>query len=229
MGDARAVAALDAISHSNTAFSVDLYKVLGNEPGNLFFSPLSIQVVLALVYFGAKGNTAKELQRGLHLPSDKMITDNGINALMHRLNVDLQIKPAPSPRCSHGHDLAVAFQFSSGPLLRGRFAYPSDSLGMGSMFDAGGANLSGIGDRHLLVSKVIHKAFIEVNERGTEAAAATRMKNAKFIPDVSVLVGGGLGGFPPIVFKADHPYTFFIVDDFTKTVLFAGRLASPSM
>ena len=81
------------------------------------------------------------------------------------------------------------------------------------------ADFSGIakGDR-LKLSDVFHKAYVEVNEKGTEAAAATG----------GVMVPTSAG--PPIrmeVFRADHPFFFVIRENGTGSLLFAGRLVSP--
>ena len=81
------------------------------------------------------------------------------------------------------------------------------------------ADFSGVakGDR-LQLSDVFHKAYVEVNEKGTEAAAATGM----------VMVPTSAG--PPIqreVFRADHPFFFVIRENGTGSLLFAGRLANP--
>jgi serpin B len=80
------------------------------------------------------------------------------------------------------------------------------------------ADFSGIGDEPLKISEVVHKAFVEVNEEGTEAAAATGvvgMRCASVMPT------------QPKVFKADHPFLFFIRDRKTNTVLFSGRVLDP--
>uniref|UniRef100_A0AAV2LD39 Serpin B6 n=1 Tax=Knipowitschia caucasica TaxID=637954 RepID=A0AAV2LD39_KNICA len=62
--------------------------------------------------------------------------------------------------------------------------------------------------------KVIHKAFVEVNEEGTEAAAATvEIKKCNV--------------YPAATFIADHPFLFFIRHNATNSVLFAGRYCSP--
>jgi serpin B len=69
------------------------------------------------------------------------------------------------------------------------------------------------------VDAVIHKAHVDVNEKGTEAAAATavamQLESARRpLP-------------PPPVFRADHPFVFFIRDNRTGSLLFAGRLTDP--
>ncbi|CAM4696637.1 unnamed protein product [Leuciscus chuanchicus] len=90
------------------------------------------------------------------------------------------------------------------------------SMGMEDVFDMQKVNLSGMSSNNdLVVSKVIHKAFVEVNEEGTEAAAATGavvMTRCLIIPQV---------------FNADHPFLFFIRHNPTKTILFYGRFCSP--
>ena len=65
----------------------------------------------------------------------------------------------------------------------------------------------------LVVSKVVHKAFVEVNEEGTEAAAATAA-----VIDNQLTQG---------TFIADHPFLFFIRHNPSMSILFAGRFCSP--
>ncbi|XP_056099249.1 leukocyte elastase inhibitor-like isoform X1 [Rhinichthys klamathensis goyatoka] len=90
------------------------------------------------------------------------------------------------------------------------------SMGMEDVFDETKVNLSGMSSNNdLVVSKVIHKAFVEVNEEGTEAAAAT-----------SVVVKLECCIIPQ-VFNADHPFLFFIRHNPTKSILFYGRFCSP--
>src|SRR5262249_9005702 len=83
---------------------------------------------------------------------------------------------------------------------------------------SGQADFSGISEEPLQISEVIHKAFVEVNEEGTEAAAAT---------GVSMGLCAVRPATEPIVFKADHPFLFFIKDRDTNAVLFAGRVLDP--
>jgi serpin B len=82
------------------------------------------------------------------------------------------------------------------------------------------ADFSGIGDEALAISEVIHKAFVEVNEEGTEAAAATAV--------VMRAAGAVMPTRDPKVFKADHPFLFFIRDTNTSAVLFSGRVHDPA-
>ena len=91
-------------------------------------------------------------------------------------------------------------------------------LGMPVAFKPGAADFSGItGTRELAISAVVHKAFVEVEERGTEAAAAT-----------GVVIGRMAAiAQPPVVFRADHPFFFLIRDTSTGTILFLGRLVRP--
>jgi len=79
------------------------------------------------------------------------------------------------------------------------------------------ADFSGMdGTKNLFISNVIHQAFVEVNEEGTEAAAAT-----------AVVVG--VTARPQYrVFHADHPFIFIIQDKETGNILFLGRLKNPA-
>jgi len=91
-------------------------------------------------------------------------------------------------------------------------------MGMEDAFDENKADFSGINGRKndLYISKVIHKAFVEVNEEGTEAAAATAV-----ILDTKALI-------EELVFKADHPFIFFIRDKEAGSILFMGRVMDPN-
>ncbi|XP_049854740.1 leukocyte elastase inhibitor-like [Schistocerca gregaria] len=375
--------ALQNISQANNVFTFDMYKVLAAEPGNLFFSPISIQVILALTFLGAKGNTAKQIARGLRLPEDRAVVEDGVGAVMNRLqdSNDVLLDIANRIFLKEGYGIKEGFnqsaiRFKAGveevdflqePQARKiindwvesktnnkikdiippdvlnndtrmvlvnaiyfkgewlkkfekRDTYPlpfrsavgsaknvdmmfqveelkykeiSDlncqvlllpykgerlsmmiflprevnglanleeklasfslqdtinnmhesnvhvylpkfkmeyskqlndaltRLGMVDMFDDYAANFTGITDEERLkVDKVLHKAFVEVNEKGTEAAAATAVL-------VAVPASLQIGGPQPIIFKADHPFLFLILDQRTKTVLFAGRYVDP--
>ncbi|MBN2715476.1 MAG: serpin family protein [Deltaproteobacteria bacterium] len=93
-----------------------------------------------------------------------------------------------------------------------------EALGMEAPFSSD-ADFSGMtGNRELLIGNVIHKAFIKVNEDGTEAAAATAV----------IMDGNGapLDEPDPIVVQFNRPFFFVIRDNPTNTVLFAGRLVT---
>lgn len=88
------------------------------------------------------------------------------------------------------------------------------SMGMPDAFGAG-ADFSGMtGSRELFIGAVVHKAFVEVNEEGTEAAAASAAIMTKSIPMVRE-------------FHADHPFLFLIKENRTGRVLFMGRVLDP--
>jgi serpin B len=92
-------------------------------------------------------------------------------------------------------------------------------MGMKQAFTAQ-ADFSGINGRtDLSISDVIHKAFVTVDETGTEAAAATAV----------IMHGLAMIREPlPVTFTADHPFVYLIVDDQSHAILFAGRLCDPS-
>ena len=89
-------------------------------------------------------------------------------------------------------------------------------MGMADAFD-GRADFSGMtGSRDLWISEVVHKAFVSVDEDGTEAAAATAV----------VMLESGPGK-EPIAVTVDRPFIFLIRDTGTGTVLFLGRVSNP--
>jgi serpin B len=92
------------------------------------------------------------------------------------------------------------------------------SIGMPTAF-SGGADFSGItGNRDLYIAAVIHQAYVEVDEEGTEAAAATAvvMKETVIGP-----------GAEPVIFNADHPFVFVIQQKSTGNILFMGKVVNP--
>lgn len=83
------------------------------------------------------------------------------------------------------------------------------------------ADFSGMtGGKDLLISLALHKAFVEVDEKGTEAAAATAVLMAP-----TAMPPGETE--PPAVFRADHPFLFLIRDQRSGSILFLGRLTNP--
>jgi serpin B len=94
------------------------------------------------------------------------------------------------------------------------------AMGMKSAFNAGLADFSGMtGNKEFHIWAVVHKAFVDVNEEGTEAAAATA-------------VTLGVTAIRPVertipVFRADHPFLFLIRDNESGSMLFMGRVMNP--
>jgi serpin B len=87
---------------------------------------------------------------------------------------------------------------------------------MGMPHAFAGADFSGMtGKKDLFISKVIHKAFVDVNEEGTEAAAAT-----------AVVMERGVSR--TLLFRADHPFVFLIRENKTGSILFIGRIVDPT-
>nr|XP_060630710.1 serpin B4-like [Anolis sagrei ordinatus] len=92
------------------------------------------------------------------------------------------------------------------------------AMGMTDVFLQGKADLSGMSknqNRDLVVSKVTHKAYVDVNEEGTEAAAGT---GVEVVPKHAVILPE---------FKADRPFIFLIEDSETESIMFIGRCSSP--
>ena len=107
------------------------------------------------------------------------------------------------------------FTLTSGYDLRGYL----EEAGMPDVFDPAAADLSGIADAgplNIYVTKAAHDTFLDVHEKGTEAAATTTI--------VSSLVGLP---DPPVYFAADRPFIFAILDDASGVILFMGRLSEP--
>jgi serpin B len=94
-------------------------------------------------------------------------------------------------------------------------------MGMPDAFDDR-ADFSGMdGSNNLYISGVFHRSWCEVTEDGTEAAATTATAlSARSTVESSPP--------PPPIFRADHPFVFFIRDTRSGSILFLGRLANPS-
>ena len=143
-----------------------------------------------------------ERQNGLAGVHDKLAGVN-INKLFQENQSNIKVKvKMPKFKISHSASL-------SDYLL---------NLGIKDMFAEGVADFSGIdGTRNLHVSFIQQKVFIEVNEEGSEAAAATGMgMMMRSMP------------LPPEEFTMDHPFIFYIRDKLTGMLLFEGRISDPT-
>ena len=90
------------------------------------------------------------------------------------------------------------------------------SLGMERPFTAG-ADFSGLSDGGLFIGAAVHEAFLEVNEQGTEAAAATAVVMTRSQPRIRATV------------KADRPFFFLIFHQPSKATLFMGQVVDPTL
>lgn len=133
---------------------------------------------------------------------EDMLTNESLNALLSKMKTTEIIVYLPKFKMTWG-----TFSLKDSLI----------ALGMRDAFDFEGmANFSGInGKGGIWISDVLHKAFVEVNEEGTEAAAATGVVMMLGIPDVPV-------------FRADHPFIFIIKDNRTGSILFMGRVMNPT-
>ncbi|XP_031196585.1 serpin B4-like [Mastomys coucha] len=93
---------------------------------------------------------------------------------------------------------------------------PLKHMGMVDAFDPQKANFSGTSSTQgLVVSKLIHKSFVEVNEEGTEAAAATGVESRLLSAPVFQY------------FSCNHPFLFIVKQNKTNSILFFGKMSSP--
>ncbi|KAJ7420472.1 Leukocyte elastase inhibitor [Willisornis vidua] len=163
--------------------------------------------VLELPYKG------RELSMIILLPDDIEDDSTGLQKLEKQLTLE-KLQEWTCPDRLYATDVNVRlpkFKLEESYDLKPHLA----AMGLLDVFDSGKADLSGMsGARDLFLSQVVHKAFVEVNEEGTEAAAAT----------------AGIAMLCMVIeedFNADHPFLFFIRHNPTQTILFLGRYASP--
>ncbi|XP_005526514.2 PREDICTED: leukocyte elastase inhibitor isoform X1 [Pseudopodoces humilis] len=174
---------------------------------NFGYIPEEKICVLELPYDG------KELSMFILLPRDTEEDSTGLQKMEKRLTLEM-LQDWTCPENLYYTDVHVRLPKFK---LEESYDLKSDLVAMGllDVFDSGKADLSGMsGARDLFLSTVVHKAFVEVNEEGTEAAAAT----------------AGIAMLCMVVeedFNADHPFLFFIRHNPTQSILFLGRYASP--
>jgi len=138
---------------------------------------------------------------------------DGINEFEKSLNNETYLKTLKS-LLPNDIDLYI-------PKFTTKFDFKLDSalknMGMPIAFDASKADFSGMtGRKDLYISHVLHQAYINVNESGTEATAAT-----------AVIMNMTSALMYPKVFKADHSFIYLIKDNATGSILFMGKIMNP--
>jgi len=138
---------------------------------------------------------------------------DGLAELEHRLTVENLEKWTNQLRKQEVSIFLPKFSMTSQFQLGKTLA----SMGMPDAFNMS-ADFSGMdGTKNLFISAVIHKAFVAVDEEGTEAAAAT-----------GVVISLKAAPRPAPVFRADHPFVFIIRDNVSGSILFFGRVVDPT-
>ena len=139
---------------------------------------------------------------------------DGLKALEDKLSAKALAQWIGQAKPAHVDLTLPRFKFTSQFGLKD----PLSQLGMVDAFDPGKADFSGMTTMEkLFISAVLHKAFVAVDEKGTEAAAATAI----------AISATAMPMEPKIVFRADRPFLFLIRHRPTGAVLFLGRLANP--
>lgn len=138
---------------------------------------------------------------------------SGLEELEARLDPERLAAWLSALRPSQVHLALPRFEFENSFDLSGTLA----EMGMRDAFDRERADFSNMTEVQLFISLVLHRAFVSVDEEGTEAAAAT-----------AVLMTRAMAPSEPAVeFQADHPFLFFIQHRDTGAILFLGRFADP--
>ncbi|KAM7290684.1 intracellular coagulation inhibitor 1 [Ixodes scapularis] len=136
--------------------------------------------------------------------------NDGVEAIKQNLTLDLFQKLVSELRERRVFVYLPKFKIEAEYSLK----EPLQQLGIKQIF-SGGSDLSGVtNDNDLVVSAVVHKAILEVNEEGSEAAA------------VSSIVAVTRIGTQAFEFNVDHPFLFFIRNTVTNDILFAGQVNS---
>ena len=91
------------------------------------------------------------------------------------------------------------------------------AMGLNVAFDPSNADFSNMTDLQVYINFVKHKSFIEVNEKGTEAAAVT----------VVAMNYTSAGGDSNYIFNANRPFIFAIREKYTNVILFMGKIENP--
>jgi serpin B len=197
----------DFNTDSGTKVKVPMMQLTGKD-AEFNYAELENMQILEMPYKGKELSMLILLPKGDLESAEKFLTAENLNLVKQSLlnqRVDIYL-----PR----------FKFDTKYFM----ADTLSQMGMPTAFSAEKADFSGmvskenLAGQNLFISQVIHQAFVEVNEEGTEAAAATAviMETMSAAPQ------------EPKVFRADHPFIFLIQEKATGNILFLGRVVNPS-
>jgi serpin B len=144
-------------------------------------------------------------------------TRDGLAGLEGKLTADHTQKWIASLRSRKVQVFLPKFKMTSQFALKDALS----AMGMPTPFTEAADFSKMASSERLMISEVVHKAFVDVNEKGTEAAAAT----AVLIAPTSALVEPE----EPATFRADHPFVFLLRDNRSGAVLFLGRVSNPKL
>lgn len=197
-------------TRADTLFSVDAVKkvkvnMMQNESGEFGYAENSDLQIIELPYRGNK------ISMIILLPKQ-----NDINAFEKILNLEKLNQLKKELKKQRVGVFLPQFKFGTKYFL----AENLKKIGMPTAFLGGTADFSGMdGTRYLSIGEVIHQAFVDVNENGTEAAAAT-----------AVIMKTTAAPYPgPTIprFYANHPFIFLIQDNSNGNILFMGKIINP--
>lgn len=196
-----------------------------------FFVGPGKKVKVPMMSLGMKGLKFPELRYAetadlqvLELPYEDgelsmliLLPKKSLDAVEEKLDYEMleSLRKASSPRPVKGY--LPRFKFEKEYSLKSVLVAMGMPLAFSDLADFSGMD----GTKKLTISEAIHKAFVEVNEEGTEAAAAT---GVIMVEKVSVQAPA-----EPVTFRADHPFIFMIRHNKTDAVLFMGRVLEPSI
>lgn len=170
----------------------------------------AITQVVSLPYRGHDVSMLVVLPKGQHdlAKLEVQLTEARLSGWLQSLTADRPVR-------LHLPRFQLASQFQLADML--------EALGMTTAFEDS-ADFSAMSkSESLMISQVIHQANVDVDEKGTEAAAATAVimapAAAPFEPEPK----------KPVVFRADHPFLFLIRDNRSGAILFLGRVTQPSV
>ncbi|CAN5447938.1 serpin family protein [soil metagenome] len=153
----------------------------------------------------------KRLQMWVLLPSEK----SNIAALIEKLNTDSFKIWKQSFNNEHGHlglpRFKVEYKTELSSVLK--------AIGMPCAFEADCADFKSMIEQNAVISKVLHKTYLEVNEKGTEAAAATAIEMS--------VTSAQMNPKPPFEMVCDRPFIVVIRDQQTDALLFMGAIVDP--